>query len=252
MGFDVSATAYDSFMGRYSTLLAPELCDLVGVQRGWTVVDVGAGSGALTAELVERLGTDAVVAVDPSVPFVGALRERFPDVAVHEAAAEALPLADAAHDAALAQLVVQFMRDPAAGVAEMRRVTKPGGVVAVSVWDHGTGRGPLSPFWAVALQLDAAARSESTLTGTNEGELAALLRDAGLRDVEETTLEVEVEHPSFEEWWEPYELGVGPAGAYVVGLDPERRETLRESCREALPPAPFRIAARAWTAVGAV
>ncbi len=252
MGFDVPATAYDKFMGRYSTLLAPELCDLVGVRRGWSVVDVGAGPGALTAELVARLGDGAVVAVDPSVPFVGALRERFPDVTVHEAAAEALPLADGAHDAALAQLVVQFMSYPAAGIAEMRRVTKPGGVVAVSVWDHGTGRGPLSPFWAVALKADRAARDESTLTGTNEGELAALLRDAGLRDVEETALQVEVEHPSFEEWWEPYELGVGPAGAYVTRLDPRPREELRERCREALPEAPFRIAAHAWTAVGVV
>jgi SAM-dependent methyltransferase len=250
MGFDVPATAYDKFMGRYSTLLAPGLCDLVGVRGGWKAVDVGAGSGALTAELVARLGADSVVAIDPSVPFVAALRERFPDVTVHEAAAEALPLPDDAYDAALAQLVVQFMSEPAAGIAEMRRVTKPGGVVAVSVWDHGTGRGPLSPFWAVALQVDPGARDESTLTGTNEGELAALLRHAGLRNVEETALQVEVEHPTFEEWWEPYELGVGPAGAYVVRLDPASRETLREGCREALPPAPFRIAAHAWTAVG--
>ena len=250
MGFDVPAAAYDSFMGRYSSLLAPELCDFVGLRRGSRALDVGAGSGALTAQLVARLGAAAVVAVEPSAPFVAALRERLPGVTVHEAAAESLPLADSSFDASLAQLVVHFMTDPAAGIAEMRRVTTAGGVVAASVWDHGSGRGPLSPFWAVAREVDPAAPGEATLIGANEGDLAALFRDAGLDAVEETALEVIVEHPTFEEWWEPYELGVGPAGGYVARLDPVLRETLRERCREALPPAPFRITAHSWTARG--
>jgi SAM-dependent methyltransferase len=248
MAFDVSASAYDRFMGRYSSLLAPAFADLAHVQAGQRVLDVGAGSGALTAELYER-GVD-VVAVEPSWQFVEALRERLPDVAVVAASAEELPFGDDQFDAALAQLVVHFMDDPPAGIAEMRRITRTGGMVAACVWDHGTGRGPLSPFWAAARALDPTLSDESRMMGSNPGQLRRLFVDAGLHDVEETALEVSVEHPTFAEWWEPFELGVGPAGAYVSRLRPEQREALREQCRSSLPPAPFSIPSRAWTARG--
>jgi SAM-dependent methyltransferase len=248
MAFDVSASAYDRFMGRYSVLLAPSFADLGRARSGQRVIDVGAGSGALTAELYER-GVD-VVAVEPAGLFVDALRTRLPEVTVVAGAAEELPFADAEFDASLAQLVVHFMDDPSAGIAEMRRVTRVDGVVAACVWDHGTGRGPLSPFWEAARALDPTLSDESRMMGSNPGQLRRLLSDAGLHDVEETALEVSVEHPSFEEWWEPFELGVGPAGAYVSRLQPEQRDALREQCRSNLPRAPFSIAARAWAARG--
>jgi SAM-dependent methyltransferase len=250
MSFTVPADAYDRFMGRYSVLLSPQLADLAGVSAGQRVLDVGCGPGALTAELVERLGATAVSAVDPSEEFVAAARERHPQVDVQQASAEQLPFPDDAFDAALAQLVVHFMSDPAAGVAEMRRVTRPGGVVAACVWDHGSGRGPLSPLWAAAKELDPGVHDESRLAGSQEGDLSRLFEGAGLREIEETALSVSLEHPSFEDWWEPFTLGVGPAGAYVAGLDPERRAQLRDRCREALPGAPFVLTARAWTARG--
>jgi hypothetical protein len=142
------------------------------------------------------------------------------------------------------------MKDPAAGVAEMRRVTRSDGVVAACVWDHAGGQGPLSAFWEVATEFDPDVHDESDLAGARQGDLARLFESAGLRDVEETALSVSVEHPSFEDWWEPYTFGVGPAGTYVARLDPERRTQLRERCREALPEAPFVIAAQAWTARG--
>ena len=250
MSFAVPADAYDRFMGRYSRFLSPQLADLAGVREGQRVLDVGCGPGALTAELVGRVGASSVAAVDPSEPFVAAARERHPEVDVHQAAAEELPFADAAFDAALAQLVVQFMSDPGAGVSEMRRVTQPGGVVAASVWDHGGGRGPLSPFWRAARGLDPALGGESHGVGASDGELARLFSAAGLSDVEQKALSVRVEHPSFEEWWEPFELGVGPAGAYVAGLDAERRTELRERCRATLPDPPFTVEAQAWAARG--
>ncbi len=140
MGFDVAAEAYDQYMGRYSRLLSPQMADLAGVRRGQRVLDVGCGPGALTAELVTRLGAAAVAAVDPSEPFVAAARDRHPGVEVLRASAEQLPFADRTFDAALAQLVVHFMSDPVAGLVEMARVTRPGGVVVACVWDHAGDR----------------------------------------------------------------------------------------------------------------
>jgi SAM-dependent methyltransferase len=248
MAFDVSAASYDRFMGRYSTVLAPRFADLAGVHAGERVLDVGAGPGALAAELVGR-GVD-VVAVEPSDQFVEALRIRLPDAMVVQGAAEELPFADREFDAALAQLVVHFMADPARGIAEMKRATRAGGVVAACVWDHASGRGPLSPFWVGARALDPSLTGEGSLVGAAPGQLRELFTAAGLESVEETALEVRVEHPTFAEWWEPFELGVGPAGAYVSTLAPRQREALREQCRSTLPPAPFTIVARAWTARG--
>ena len=250
MTFAVPAELYDRFMGRYSVPLAPQLADLAGVARGQTVLDVGCGPGALTTELVRRLTPDAVAAVDPSDQFVAAVRARHPGVSVQRAAAEHLPFPDESFDAALAQLVVHFMADPVAGLREMARVTRQRGVVAACVWDHAGGQGPLGVFWEAARALDSEVEDESQLAGTREGHLAELFRASGLHDVEETALSVSVEHPSFEDWWEPFTLGVGPAGAYAHGLDPRSRARLRELCREMLPAAPFLVTARAWAARG--
>jgi SAM-dependent methyltransferase len=248
--FTVAAEAYDRFMGRYSAPLSPQLADFAGVEAGQRALDVGCGPGALTAELASRLGPAAVAAVDPSSSFVAAARARLPGVAISRAAAEELPFADGEFDAALAQLVVHFMADPHAGLREMARVTRPGGAVAACVWDHAGDRGPLSLFWRAARELDPAAPDESSAAGAREGDLARLLAAAGLAEVTEAELTVEVRHPSFLEWWYPFTGGVGHAGAYLIGLDPDHRERLRERCRELLPPAPFTIAAIAWAARG--
>lgn len=237
-------------MGRYSVPLAPQLAALADVVVGQRVLDVGCGPGALTAELCRRLGPAAVTAVDPSEPFVAAARERHPEVTVGRASAEQLPFPDRAFDAALAQLVVHFMADPVTGLREMARVTRKQGVVAACVWDHGGGQGPLSLYWDAVRELDRAVEDESELAGAREGHLAELLEAAGLDEIEETHLAVSVEHPTFEDWWEPFTLGVGPAGAYAARLDPERQAGLREGCRERLPAAPFVVTARAWAARG--
>ena len=208
--------------------------------------------GALTTELVDRLGAAAVTAVDPSEPFVAAARERHPGVDVQHASAEELPFDKGFFDVALAQLVVHFMTDPVAGLREMARVTRDDGVVAACVWDHAGGQGPLSVFWEAAHEVDPGVEDESRLAGAREGHLEELLEAAGLERVEGGLLSVSVEHPSFEEWWEPYTLGVGPAGAYAAGLDPEHQSVLRERCRSRLlPRAPFVSTAGAWVARGA-
>jgi len=246
--FAVGAEAYDRFMGRYSAPLALRFASFAGVDGRTRVLDVGCGPGALTSELVRRLGAAAVSAVDPSESFVAAARERHPGVSVERASAERLPFADGSFDAVLAQLVVHFMPNPVAGLRELARVTRPGGVVAACVWDHAGDQGPLRAFWQAARELDPGVDDESGLAGAREGHLGELFRAAGLADVEERGLTVTVAHPGFDEWWEPFTLGVGPAGLYVQGLDEPRRERLRERCRELLPPAPFEVTACAWAA----
>jgi SAM-dependent methyltransferase len=252
MGFDVAAEAYDRFMGRYSRLLAPQLADLAEVRSGQRALDVGSGPGALTSELVARLGAESVTAVDPSTPFVEAARARHPGVEVHQASAEALPFADGAFDVAIAQLVVHFMADPVTGLGEMRRVVRHDGIVAASVWDLAGGRAPLSVFWRAARQLNPDALDESLMNGAREGHLRELFVAAGLRDVLQTELAVSLEHPTFDEWWEPYRGGVGPAGAYVAGLRADEQADLRERCRALLPDAPFVMTSYAWAARGVV
>jgi SAM-dependent methyltransferase len=250
MSFDVAADAYDQFMGRYSRLLSPQLADLARVGPGKRVIDVGCGPGALTAELVERVGPANVAAVDPSEPFVAAAQARHPGVDVRRAAAEHLPFDDQTFDVALAQLVVHFMADPVAGLAEMARVTRHGGVVVACVWDHAGGRGPLSIFWQAARELDPNVDDESRLAGAREGHLEALFERAGLRDITGTTISASLEHATFDEWWAPYTRGVGPAGAYATALDPERQAALRDRCRDLLPAAPFVLTSQAWAARG--
>jgi SAM-dependent methyltransferase len=250
VSFAVDPDAYDRFMGRYSLLLAPQLADLAAVSAGQRVLDVGCGPGPLTAELVNRLGAPAVSAVDPSEPFVSAAKERHPGVDVRRAAAEQLPFQDAEFDATLAQLVVHLMENPTLGVEEMVRVTRKRGVVAACVWDYAGGRGPVSALWDAARELDPEVVDESHLAGVRDGHLAQLFEAAGLQDVEETAHSISVEHSSFEEWWEPFTLGVGPAGSYVAGLDPARQAQLRERCRKKLPTAPFLLTAHAWAARG--
>jgi SAM-dependent methyltransferase len=250
VSFDVAAEAYDGFMGRYSRLLSGQLADLAAVRIGQRVLDVGCGTGALTGELVARVGSSRVAAIDPSESFVAATRARHPGVDVRRAPAEQVPFPDATFDAALAQLVVHFMRDPVAGLTEMGRVTRRDGVVAACVWDHGGSQGPLRLFWDAARALDPDVDDESRRAGTRSGHLAELFEAAGLRRIEATSLSVNLEHATFDGWWEPFTNGVGPAGAYLASLPEDRRLELREDCLRRVPSEPFVITAVAWAVRG--
>lgn len=250
MSFNVAADKYDSYMGRYSRLLAPVFADFGGVSEGLRVLDVGCGPGALTAELVARVGAERVAAVDPSEPFVEAARERHSGVLVRQAPAEELPFDDASFDAALAQLVVHFMTDPVAGLREMRRVTRPGGTVAACVWDFTEGHGPLEPFWRAARELDPEVDDESHRAGARRGHLEELLATAGLHEVTGGELWIETAHASFDEWWAPFEAGVGPGGAHLAALSAQGRDQLREHARRSLPEGRIHLRARCWAARG--
>jgi SAM-dependent methyltransferase len=244
--FTAAADNYDRFMGRYSVQLGPQMSELAGVERGQRVLDVGCGPGALTAQLVARGA--AVSAVDPSPQFVAAARERNPGADVREANAEELPFEDDEFDATLAQLVVHFMADPLTGLREMARVTRTGGVVAACVWDNAGGHTPLGPFWRAVMKVDPTGEDESLLPGTREGHLGELFREAGIRDVQESAMPVRIEHATFDEWWQPFTGGVGPAGVYLKE-HPEREDDIRELCRAELGE-PFVLETRAWAARG--
>ena len=249
MSFAVSADAYGRFMGRYSRPLATAFLDELGPRIGHRILDVGCGPGAVTEALVGRVDPSGIHAVDPSVGFVRAVRDALP-VTAAAAVAERLPFADGVFDAALAQLVVHFMTDPVVGLREMARVTAPGGLVAASVWDHADGGSPLSTFWRAARDLDPAAPDESRLPGAARGQLQRLSEAADWVDIVESALAVDVRHPGFDEWWEPFTLGVGPAGAYVAGLSDAARGELRARCRDAVPDGSFVVRAKAWLVVG--
>jgi hypothetical protein len=124
--------------------------------------------------------------------------------------------------------------------------------VAACVWDHAGGRSPLAVFWRAVLELDPAARDESGLAGAGEGQLAGLFAEAGLGEARSATLNVRARYDSFEQWWEPFTLGVGPAGAYAASLSEEHRAALREHCRPLLPAGPVEVSAFAWAAVARI
>lgn len=253
MAFDVSGDAYDRFMGRFSVQLAPLFADFAGIGRGEQVLDVGAGPGALTAELVRRVGAERVAAIDPSPRFVDVLRERLPGVDVRQAGAEELPFEDGAFDAALSQLAVTFMRDAVAGVRELARVVRTGSVVAACMWAEGPGMELLDSVHGAA----AAVAPEQPSTRQppryrNEPALRELFEQAGVAEIETAPLDVQAGYDGFEELWESVLGGVGPLGELIAALDERKLEQLRAELirRVGEPAGAFILAGRAWAVRG--
>jgi SAM-dependent methyltransferase len=251
-----AAGAYDRYIGRYGPSLSEALIAFAGVEPGMRALDVGCGPGALTAALAGRLGAERVAAAEPSEAFAAACRARVPGAEVVVARAEALPFAGGAFDAALSQLVVNFMADAPAGVREMARVVRPGGAVAACVWDYGGGMTLLDAFWDAACEVEpgrAASADEGTaMPYRREGELAALWREAGVGEVRDGALTATAAYAGFDDLWAPLPAGVGPSGAFCASLDEEGRAALREGLRRRLGvgDGPFELSARAWVAAG--
>ena len=252
MSFDVEPDAYTRFMGRFSRPLAREFAALLELHEGRHVLDVGCGPGALTEVLADRLGEPSVSAIDPSESFVRAVRSRFPLVDCRLGSAENLPFDSGQFDLCASQLVVHFMQDPVRGISEMARVTRTGGVVAANVWDDAGGAGVLAPFGEAQRSLDATVYDGPPRPGTTKGDLVRIFTAAGLRDVREEVATVEVRFDSFDEWWEPFTLGVGPVGEYLGSLTTAGLAALRQACAERLPSGGFTRTASAWVAIGRV
>jgi ubiquinone/menaquinone biosynthesis C-methylase UbiE len=251
--FAIGADAYDRYMGRYSRELAAKMVAFAGVEEAMRALDVGCGPGSLTETLAARVGAKRVAAADPSESFVSACRERVSQADVRVASAEALPWPDESFDAVLSQLVLNFMRDARAGVSEMKRVARRGGVVASATWDYSDGMRMLRVFFDSALVLDPEAPDEGkTMRFQDPESLASLWQELGFDSVETAALEVEGAYTSFDDYWNPFTEGVGPGGSYCASLTPDHRAALREECRKRLgdPREPFVLSARAWAVRG--
>ena len=256
--FQGAAETYDRFVGRYSPGLARAMCAAAGVRPGHYALDVGCGSGALTAALADVLGSENVSAVDPSEPFVEAARAKVPGARILVGPAESLPFADDAFDATLSQLVVNFLTDPEQGLREMSRVTRGGGVVAGCVWDYGGEMTMLRTFWEAAAALDRE-RAEPlmetfTMRFASPEELGALWRGSGLDAVDVAPIVAQASYDDFDDLWAPFLTGVGPAGSYAASLDDESQAALRDEFARRLgrSEGAFTLTARAWCAVGRV
>lgn len=255
--FTSAADAYDHHVGRYGAQLAAGLIDVAGIRPGHRVLDVGCGPGPLTQALAGRAGEGNVAAVDPSPAFADACRSRVPGADVRVGVGEQLPFAADVFDAALAQLVVQLMDDRDAGVAEMIRVTRPGGVVAACVWDSST-MPLLRAFWDAALDVAperAGAIDDGRRVGyERSGDLGDLWESHGLADVTTGELWVSAEYASFDDLFEPFTAGTGHSGACYAALDRAGQRRLRDETRQRLgdPDASFTLTARAWWARGSV
>lgn len=252
--------SYEQFMGRWSRLLAPAFIEFADLGPGGRVLDVGSGTGALSFALLKSAACEEVVGIDPSSSFVDfAIDQSAIGKAAFEVGdAQELRFEDGSFSHCLSLLVVNFIPDPEQAMREMVRVTESGGVIAAAVWDYREGMEMLRVFWdeAVALDPGADSRDERHMPYCTEKELAGLWRSAGLQRVETAPLSIEQRFESFDAYWQPFLLGVGPAGAYVASLSEEQQEALRERLRARLEPevegAPIVLSARVWAAKGIV
>jgi SAM-dependent methyltransferase len=247
--------AYERFMGRWSRLVAPLFVDWLDPEDKLRWADVGCGTGALTASVVEHASPASVLAVDPSAAQVAEAARRVVDPRVTFGRGTADDLWAGAFDVAVSGLVLNFVPDPLAAVSAMARAA-PGGVVAAYVWDYAEGMQLLRTFWDVACQLDpeAAELNEGhRFSFSRPANLRTLWTEGGLHDVATAELVVPTVFADFEDFWTPFLGGQGPAPRYVASLDDDRRELLRRALQQRLPVEAWgeiHLSARAWAVRG--
>lgn len=256
-----NAEGYERFMGRWSRLLAPLLVDFTDVPEEGRALDVGSGTGSLSAALAKRKDRIRITGIDPSKEYVGYANARNPApdrISFQIGDAQQLQFPDATFDASLSLLVFNFIPDPMKALREVRRTTKPGGRISAAVWDYGGGMRMLRVFWDAVTSLDAKAEAldEKHMLLGREGQLGNLWRRGGLTDLHEQPLDISMRFSSFTDYWDTFMLAQGPAGAYLRSLDRDRLETLRGELRSRLAVSPgdnpLDLPARAWAVRGSV
>jgi SAM-dependent methyltransferase len=256
-----NAEAYDRFMGRWSSLVAPLLVDFAAVPDAGRVLDVGSGIGTLAFEIAQRKAAVHVTGIDPSREFVACAMSRNgfserTDFAVGDA--QDLHFADAMFVASLSLLVFNFIPDPEKALREVRRVTQPGGLVAAAVWDYGELMHMLRAFWDAAVDVDERAEKldEKHMPLCRAGELSQLWQQGGLENVHEQPLDITMKFDSFTDYWDPFFLGQGPAGAYLRTVHGDERQVLRNAVKRQLTISSesdaFALPARVWAVRGTV
>jgi SAM-dependent methyltransferase len=251
--------AYERYIGRWSRMVAREFVAWLEPPGGGRWLDVGCGTGALTRTVLDRAGPELVAGVDPSAGFVADARERMGGGRAAFAVGDArrLPVRDGAADWVVSGLVLNFVPEPERAVAELARVLRPGGRAGVYLWDYDGGIELISTFWEVAGSLDQAApgldEARRFAAFNRPDTMVRLFTAAGLDGVETRSIEIPTRFADFDDYWEPFLGGQGPAPAYLAGLDEDRRAAIREALRERLPAGPdgsIELRARAWAARG--
>ena len=256
-----NAEAYERFMGRWSRLVAPLLVHFTGIPDAGEVLDVGSGTGSLAFSIAKRKVHSHVLGIDPSKEYVEYANSQnsFPDrVSFQIGDAQQLRFPDATFQTSVSLLVFNFIPDTKKALSEIRRVTKAGGRISAAVWDYGEGMRMLRVFWDAAASVDAAAgkHDEKHMPLCRAGELAQLWKQGGLDHVHEQPLDITMRFESFADYWDPFLLGQGPAGAYVRSIDGDRLRSLRSAVKRQLSTKrsdePFALTARAWAVRGTV
>jgi SAM-dependent methyltransferase len=251
---------YERFMGRWSRILASPYISFAGVKSGQRLLDVGTGTGSVPAVVETALPASEITGVDPSEGFIAYAQKNTKSARTNFEVgdAQSLKFADATFDHTLALLVMNFIPDHHKAIAEMRRVTRPEGVVSACVWDYGAEMQMLRFFWDEAVAFDPAIepKDERYMKLSRQGQLGDLWKMAGLINVWEAPLVIEQAYVSFNDYWEPFTRGAGPAGAYVASLPEDRRRQLEARMRRRLlgdrQEGTFTLKARAWCVRGEV
>lgn len=247
--------SYDAYMGRWSRNVAPQFLDWLGAPSGCDWLDVGCGTGALSGAVLAQCKPRSLLSIDASEPFIAAARARLPDsrATFRVGHAQALPAEDSSCDIIVSALVLNFVPDRVKALAEARRVARRGGVVAFYVWDYpGGGVEFMRAFSTAAVALNPAVAElteDRRFPFCTPDNLARLASDAGLRGVKVTAIEVATVFQDFDDFWQPFTLGTGPAPGYCMALAPGARQQLKQKLREQLAPSadgPISLNARAW------
>ena len=249
--------SYESYMGRWSRLLAHRFIDWLALPAGYDWLDVGCGTGALASAIAESAGPHRISGIDPSPGFIEEARRTLgesPDLRVGDA--QELPFVENEFDASVSGLALNFIADPEIAVREMRRVTRGGGTVAAYVWDYGAGMEMIRKFWDAAVYLDPTVTSldeASRFPLCREEALSQLFTESGLQEVRATALEITTTFQGFDDFWRPFLGGQGPAPSYVLSLDEPARLRLETRLRDDLPgEGEINLTARAWAVGGTV
>jgi ubiquinone/menaquinone biosynthesis C-methylase UbiE len=254
-----SGDLYEPYVGRWSRLVARELLDWLGAPTGIDWLDMGCGTGVVAEAIVERCAPRCLAGIDSSAGFLEFARQRLKDTGteLHQADARELPFGAAQFDRVVSGLMLNFVPDPSLAVAEMARVVRPGGEVALYVWDYAGKMELMRRFW------DAAAALDPRALDLDEGRrfpickpesLRRLFEDAGLTEVETRAIDVPTTFRDFDDYWAPFLGGQTPAPAYCMSLTEQGRAALRERLRASLPTqadGSIRLVARAWAVKGA-